>query len=262
MNHITGIITTLNEEHNIEACINSLQTICNEIIVVDSNSHDKTIEIAQSKGAKTYIQSYLGDGIQKNFGLQYASNTWIFSLDADERITPELAMEINALDLEHTTYEAFAVKRKNYIGSRWIKVCRWYPDYLVRLYNKEKIQYTPVKQHACVPSKNKKKLHASILHYRYNNIGELFSKPARNYSTRGAKILYLNGKRANVFSPFMHGTAAFITNYFIRGGIIGGVDGLTLSIAIALNSYMKYAKLLEFQRDPQVLASENFNSVW
>ena len=262
MNHITGIITTLNEAHNIEACIKSLQSICNEIIVVDSNSSDNTVALAKALGAKTYLQSYLGDGIQKNVGLAYASNLWIFSLDADERITPELAEEIQTLDLDNTPFEAFAVKRKNHIGSRWIKTCRWYPDYLIRLYRKDKTKFTEVKQHACVPSKNMKKLQSAIDHYRYNNIGELFSKPARNYSSRGAKILYLNGKRANAFSPFLHGSAAFLTNYLIRGGILGGMDGLTLSLAIAINSYLKYAKLLEFQRDPKVLSSENFESVW
>ncbi|HOF16553.1 MAG TPA: glycosyltransferase family 2 protein [Bacteroidales bacterium] len=262
MNSITGIITTLNEEHNIADCIASLQLICNEIIVVDSLSSDKTTAIAESLGAKVYLQSYLGDGIQKNVALQYASNQWVFSLDADERISHELAEEINALDLDTTNYEAYAVKRKNYVGSRWIKACRWYPDYLIRLYRKDKTRFADVKQHASVPSNNKKHLKNAIIHYRYNNIGEVFSKPSRNYSTRGAKILYLQGKKANCFSPILHGSVAFISNYFLRGGIFGGIDGLSLSLAISINSYLKYAKLLEYHRDPKVLAEENFDSVW
>lgn len=262
MNPITGIITTLNEEQNIGECIESLRLICNEIIVVDSLSNDKTVEIAQEKGAKVYLQSYLGDGIQKNFGLQYASNTWVFSLDADERLTNELAEEINNINLELSKYEAFAVKRKNYIGSRWIKACHWYPDYLIRLYRKDKTHFSNVKQHASVSSKNYKKLQNSITHYRYKNIGEVFAKPERNYSSRGAKILYEQGKRANSFSPIFHGCIAFISNYIFRGGILGGIDGLSLSIAIALNSYLKYAKLLEYQRDKKILQEENFNSVW
>ncbi|MDD3281594.1 MAG: glycosyltransferase family 2 protein, partial [Bacteroidales bacterium] len=173
MNHITGIITTLNEEHNIEVCIKSLQLICDEIIVVDSLSADKTHELAKACGAKVYLQSYLGDGIQKNVGLAHATNTWVFSLDADERISPELAKEINAIDIENTPYDAFAVKRKNFIGSRWVKACHWYPDYLVRLYRKDKTRFTEVKQHAHVPSNNKKKLSNAIIHYRYNNIGDV-----------------------------------------------------------------------------------------
>ncbi len=262
MNAITGIITTLNEEENIVDCIKSLQLICNEIIVVDSLSTDNTVTLAENSGAKVFLQSYLGDGIQKNFGLHFASNTWVFSLDADERISPELANEINKLDLENSRYEAFAVKRKNFIGSRWIKVCRWYPDYLIRLYRPDKTQFLHVKQHASVPSKNFKKLSHAIIHFRYKNIGEVFGKPARNYSSRGAKILFEQGKKANSLSPILHGSMAFLSNYFLRAGIFGGIDGLSLSIAIAVNSYLKYAKLLEYQRDPKVLNAEDFNSVW
>ncbi|MCQ2287325.1 MAG: glycosyltransferase family 2 protein, partial [Bacteroidales bacterium] len=249
-------------EAHIEDCILSLKQICNEIIVVDSGSRDRTMEIAQSLGAKTYSQSYLGDGIQKNVALKYVSNQWVISIDADERISPELAAEIQSLDLESTPYDAFAVKRKNYIGSRWVKCCHWYPDYLIRVYRHDKTRFAEVKQHAYVPSANYKKLNSALEHLRYNNIGEVFSKPERNYSTRGAKILYLKGKRANAFSPVLHGLGAFFTNYFLRGGILGGIDGLSLSLAIANNSYLKYAKLLEYQRDSKVLEAEDFDRVW
>lgn len=263
MKNITGIITTLNEADNIEACIRSLQLICNEIIVVDSLSSDNTVEIAEKMGAKVYLQSYLGDGIQKNVALQYASNAWVFSLDADERITPELAAEVETLDLSETApYDSYAVKRKNFIGSRWVRACRWYPDYLVRLYRRDKTRFLDVKQHASVPPVRMKKLSSAILHYRYKNIGELFAKPERNYSTRGAKILYLKGKKANALTPVIHGSTAFFVNYFFRGGILGGIDGLTLSLAIAHNSYMKYAKLLEYHRDPKVLEEEDFDKIW
>lgn len=262
MNNITGIITTLNEESNIVECIRSLQLICNEIVVIDSLSTDKTVELAKEMGAKVYLQAYLGDGIQKNMGIPHAANLWIFHLDADERMTQELADEINKIDLEHTPYEAFAVKRKNFIGSRWIKRCGWYPDYLIRLYRHDKTRYKEVKQHAFVPSDNSKRLHNDILHYSFKNIGELFAKPGRNYSTRAAKILYLNNKKANAFTPFWHGLAAFIRLYFFRGGILGGVDGFSISLSAAYTRYLKYAKLLEYKRDPKVREAEDFNNVW
>lgn len=259
---ISGIITTLNEEANIADAITSLQQVCDEIVVVDSESSDRTVEIARSLGAKVFLQRYLGDGIQKNVALQHVSNLWVLSIDADERLSDELVTWIQNTDFETTPYDGFAVRRRNYIGSRWVKCCGWYPDHLVRLYRHDKLRFRDVKQHAFVPTTNTLKIKADLIHYRYKNCGELFSKPARNYSTRGAKILYLQGKKANAFTPFLHGTAAFLSNYLLRGGIISGVDGFTLSLSIACNSYMKYAKLLEYQRDETVRAAEDFDSVW
>lgn len=262
MKKITGIVTTLNESATIADCIRSLQQVCAEIIVIDSESQDNTVEIAKSMGAKVYTQSYLGDGIQKNFGIQYASHSWILSIDADERVTAELADIIENIDFETTPYWGFAVRRRNYIGSRWVKCCRWYPDYLVRLFRHEHIRFSETKQHAAVSTENTLKLKGDLIHYRYKNIGELFAKPERNYSTRSAKIMFLKGKKANAFSPFHHAFWSFLGNYFFRGGIIGGVDGFTLSLSMAVNAYLKYAKLLEYQRDPKVRGAEDFEKVW
>lgn len=260
--NITGVIITLNEENNIIECINSLKQVCNEIIVVDSNSQDKTVELAKVAGAKVYVQSYLGDGLQKNFCLQFANNAWILCLDADERLTPELVKTIKSLELDSVPCEAFSMPRRNYIGSRWIKRCGWYPDHCTRLFNKEKTQFKNVKQHAYVEAKAPVKLQADIIHYSFKNIGELFAKPGRNFSSRAAKIMYQKGKRANVFSPILHGLNAFLRKYLIQLGFLGGIDGLTVSLSSAINSYLKYAKLLEFQRDPKVLQAEDFNKVW
>lgn len=262
MKPISGIITTLNEERNIADAIRSLQQICDEVIVVDSLSRDRTREIAEREGARVYTQSYLGDGIQKNVALQYVKNLWVISIDADERLTPELVAFLQHTDLEHTPFNGFAVRRRNYVGSRWIKSCGWYPDYLVRIYRHDRLRFRDVKQHASVPTDNTQRIKADLIHFRYKNIGELFAKPERNYSTRGAKILYLKGKRANALTPVLHGVGAFLSNYFLRGGILGGIDGLTLSLAVANNSYLKYAKLLEWQRDEKVRQQEDFNNVW
>lgn len=259
---ITGIITTLNESANIEACIRSLQQVCDEVVVTDSYSKDDTVQRAQACGAKVYQHEYIGDGLQKNLALSYTKNQWVISLDADERLSDELVKAIQEIDFEKTPYDGFALRRRNYVGKRWIKCCRWYPDYLVRLYRKDKLQFASLKQHAFVPTTNTAKLKADIIHYRYKNIDQLFAKPERNYSTRGAKILYLNGKKANTMTPFLHGFAAFVVNYFLRGGIKEGLDGYILAKSIAHNSFMKYAKLLEYQRDESVRDAEDWSSVW
>ena len=262
MNAITGLIITLNEEDNIRECILSLRLICDEVVVVDSCSTDRTVAIAQEMGAKTVVQPYLGDGPQKNVGIAQASHHWVFSLDADERISPELAEAINAIDLENTPFDAFEVRRRNFIGSRWIRCCHWYPNWLVRLYRTDRTRYTDSKQHASVPSSNKGKIKADIIHQAYNNIGEMFTKQAHRFSSRSAKIIYQSGKRVTAFSPIIHAFSAFFLNYFVRGGLFGGIYGLSISLAMSMNAYLKYARVLEYKRDPKVLENENFDEVW
>src|SRR5665647_178151 len=165
MKTITGVIITLNEAEHIADCIKSLMPVCNEIIIVDSGSRDQTREIAQNLGAKVHIQKFLGDGPQKNHGLALAENEWILSLDADERLHDTAVKTINALDLKNTSYEAFALRRRNHIGSRWIKVCGWHPDYCIRLYHKGKTRFSETNIHDKVTTKNYKKLDADIVHY-------------------------------------------------------------------------------------------------
>lgn len=259
---ITGIVTTLNEQNNIVDCIRSLQRVCDEVVVTDSYSKDETVKLAQEAGAKVYLHEYIGDGLQKNLALPYAKNQWVLSIDADERLSDELVEAIKQIDFEKTKYDGFALRRRNYVGKRWIKCCRWYPDYLVRLFRKDKLQFAELKQHAYVPTTNTCLLKADLIHYRYRNIDQLFAKPERNYSTRGAKILFLQGKKANSLTPFLHGFSAFFVNYFFRGGVLGGLDGYILSKSIAHNSFMKYAKLLEYQRDETVREAEDWTSVW
>jgi glycosyltransferase involved in cell wall biosynthesis len=262
MNQLSAIIITHNEERNIGRCLESLRDVADEVIVVDSGSTDATEAICQQAGARFERHDWEGYSAQKNYANSLASCPWILSIDADERLTPELVAKIESTDFDHTPYDGFALRRRNLIGSRWVKSCGWYPDWLVRLYRHDRLRFPEVKQHATVPTHNTQCWRADLLHYRYKNLGELFAKPGRNYSTRGAKILWNNGKRAHWWSPLWHGGAAFFINYFIRGGILGGIDGLTLSKSIAINSYLKYAKLLEYQRDPAVRDAEDFTKVW
>lgn len=260
---ISANIITLNEANNIADCIASVRQVCDEVIVVDSGSHDETVDIAESLNAKVIHQPYLGDGLQKNVALEHVSHDWVLSLDADERLTEEMVSTIRGLDLATTPHDAFAFRRRNMIGSRWIRVCGWYPDYCIRLYHHRRgARFSDVKQHASVNAKHPRRIGADVLHYSFNNLGELFAKPGRNFSGRAAKIMYQKGKRANAFSPFLHGLNAFVRKYIFQRGFMGGVDGMTVAISAALSSYLKYAKLLEYQRDPQVLANEDFNKVW
>lgn len=259
---ITGIVITLNESKNIAACIASVRQVCDEVIVVDSLSTDDTAELAKQAGAKVILQAYLGDGQQKNVGLAYARNNWVLSVDADERLTEGMVEAIRGLDLATTKHDAFAFRRRNYIGSRWIRRCGWYPDYCIRLYERTKTCFADNSQHSTVQARNVGKIEADLIHYSFEDVGQLFAKPGRNFSGRAAKIMFQKGKRANSLSPFVHGVSAWVRKYVLQAGFLAGVDGMTVAISAAVNSYLKYAKLLELQRDPQVLQRTDFSKVW
>ncbi len=132
---ISGTIITFNEEDHIEAVIRSLQQVCDEVIVVDSLSTDRTVEIAESLGAKVVPQKYLGEGKQRNVTEEHAGHDWILALDADERLDEEMAATIRSLDFSDPDL-GYEFNRKSYRGNHWMKGPGFYPDYLVRLYNK------------------------------------------------------------------------------------------------------------------------------
>lgn len=243
---ITGTIITLNEERHIEACIHSLKQVCDEIIVVDSQSSDRTTAIAESLGAKVYVQPYLGDGPQKAFGVQYASNDWILSLDADERLDSDAVSAIQSLNLNDDTIDAYALKRRNFVGDHWIKAAGFYPDCVTRLYHKQRAAYLPKKGHSSVKADKIKSLNAHLIHYTYHDYRHWIDR-INALSSRDAWAMHDRGKRANSFSPALHATSAIIRKYFLKGGLFQGLDGITVTITTAFHAYMKYLKLLEIQ---------------
>lgn len=243
---ITANIITLNEEKNIEAVIKSVQEVCDEVLVIDSLSRDKTSEIAESLGARVIKQKYLGDGKQKAFGAPLAKNEWILSIDADERLDSNAIAAIRELDLEQTEYEAFSFARKTYIGKNFIKL--WYPDRVVRLYNREKCSYTTEGGHAKVNTKSVKNLNADMLHYSYENYSEMI-KTSHKFITRGAKIAYEDGKRSSKFDPFIHGVGALTKALILKGGLFHGINGWNVAVISAFSSYMKYALMVEMEEN-------------
>ena len=246
---ITVTIITLNEEEFIQDCLESAWNVADEIIVVDSLSTDNTREIAKKYGARVYEQSYLGDGLQKDYGVQFASNEWILHLDADERIDELMLAEINALDLNNTNFDAFAFRRKNYIGNRWQKV--WYPDYMIRLYNKNRCRFLPMIGHTSLNTKNYQPLKGNIIHYSFKDIGDYINRAAK-YSKRDAKVLFEGNRKVTNLDPILHGMAAFLKLFFLKKGFLYGFDGLTASLLSSFRSYLKYAQVIEMQENARL----------
>lgn len=243
---ITATIITLNEEKNIEEVIKSVRNVCDEILVIDSLSTDKTCEIAESLGAIVKKQAYLGDGPQKAFGVQFASNDWILSIDADERLDTNAIEEIKKLDLQNTKHDSFSFARKTFVGKNFIKL--WYPDRVTRLYNKNLCGYSTAKGHAKVEAKNICDLKADMLHYSYTNYVHMV-RTTEKFIKRGAILALENGKRANTFDPIIHGIGSLFKTLILKGGVFHGINGWNVAIISAFSSYMKYAVMLDIQRN-------------
>jgi len=248
--NFSGIVVTLNEEKNLKRCLDSLFKVCDEVVVVDSGSIDETVEIANSYGAKVIFHEYLGDGKQKNFAIGHVKHDWIVQLDADESIDDIAIEELNAFKASGLIekYDALGFRRKTHIGKRWVKSCGWYPDPCVRVLNKKRAAFTDSVEHTRVIASKTMIFEGHILHYSFDSYSDLFDRTNR-FTTRSARNLFLNERRVNGFSPFLHAFVRFFMKYFVKRGFLDGLDGLTVAIGQALGAYLKYAKLVEYQRE-------------
>lgn len=244
--NITATIITLNEEKHIRDVVLNVQKICDEVIVVDSFSNDKTCEIAKELGAKVIQQKYLGDGGQKAFCEQFATNEWILSIDADERLEEDAIEFLKDFDYENGEFDAYSFRRKSFIGKKFIR--QWYPDRVVRLYKKSVCGYNAIGEHGKVETENLKDLDIDMLHYSFEDFAMLVRKADR-FAVNLAKVRYLEGKRANWYDPFVHGTGAFFKGLILKGGIFGNIHEWHVAFASAYNSYMKYVIMLEMQEN-------------
>lgn len=243
MTPITGIVITLNEQERIGECIDSLASVCNEVIVVDSLSRDDTVRIAESKGASILHQAYLGDGPQKAFGVPHATSDWILALDADERLCEDAVETIKALALDDPSV-AYSFNRRNFCGNHWIKAAGFYPDKVVRLYNRTTSGYIPKKAHSSVQAPEVKDTGAHIRHLTYDNLSHWIQR-IDELSTRDAWAMKDGGVSPSATRPALHALSATLRKLILKGGIFQGADGLTVTMTTAFHAYMKYAKLNE-----------------
>jgi len=247
MTPITGIVITLNEEARIGDCIESLRSVCSEVIVVDSLSQDDTVNIAESKGATVLLQKYLGDGPQKDFGVPHAKNDWILALDADERLDEDAVAAIRNLSLSDPSV-AYSFRRRNFCGNHWIKAAGFYPDEVVRLYNRTTSGYLPKKAHSSVQAPKVKSTDAHIRHFTYESLSHWIQR-IDQLSTRDAWAMKERGVAPSSFRPAVHAMSAMIRKLVLKGGLLQGSDGLTVAMTTAFHAYMKYAKLNELHEN-------------
>ena len=240
---ISVIIITHNEEDNIRRCLESV-TFAEEIIVIDSFSRDKTLEIAAGFTRNIFKREWEGFSRQKNYGISRARNEWILSLDADEVLSVELKQEI--IDLNPKGYAGYYIKRKPYFMGKFIRHCGWYPDKQLRLFKKSEGQFDENKiVHESVLLKGKKRvLENQMLHFPYKNIGQYFEQ-FNKYTSLAAQQYMRDGRKFSKAKLILNPLATFFKMYFLRAGLLDGFAGFCICILSSWYNFVKYAKLWE-----------------
>jgi len=248
MESLSAVIITLNEEKNIGRCIDSLLGLAEEILVIDSFSSDKTIEICQAKGAKVIQNKFGGHIEQKNFALEQAKNDWVISLDADEALTKELRQSISDV-LKNPTEKGYRFNRlTNYCG-KWVRFCGWYPDSKIRLVNRHFAKWGGVNPHDKLELQNNFNegfLKGDLLHYSYYSKEDHF-KQIEYFGKIAAQEAFKKGIRVNQFTLILKVINQFIKSYFIKLGIFDGLTGLKISYRSAYATLRKYQLLRQIK---------------
>lgn len=245
---ISATVITFNEEDNIAAALESL-VWADEIIVVDSESTDRTVEIARRFTDRIYVRAWPGYSDQKNFAAWQASFDWVFSLDADERVSGELADELQKLkQATEPSVAAFEMPRLTFYLGRWIKHSGWYPDHKVRLYNRKRASFEGEFVHESVKVNGRiERLSGDILHYTVRNASDHHQRIDR-YTTLAARELYEKGKRATALSMLISPIGAFLRSYIIKRGFLDGAQGVAIARFAAHYVFLKNLKLWEMNK--------------
>ncbi len=244
MAKISACIISFNEEKKIEDCLKSLAGIADEIIVVDSNSTDNTVAIAQKYTDRIILQDFLGFIEQKNFAVQQAENDWVLSLDCDERLSPELQDAITAIKGSIEQADAYRMPRKTFYIYRWLNHC-WYPDLKIRLFNKNTAYWggTNPHDHIVISSSNIVQLAGDIYHYSFDSISDHI-QTIDKFTEIGADELIRKHKSFNILSPFTHSSWTFLKLYIFKRGFMDGFAGIVVSVLSAMHVFVKYSKAL------------------
>jgi glycosyltransferase involved in cell wall biosynthesis len=258
---ISATIITFNEAENIRAACESVN-FADEIIVVDSGSTDSTREIAAECGAKVITQDWLGFAAQKQLAATSADNEWILSLDADERISEELAAEIIKLkDLpQEKLADGYRIPRKNFYMNRPISGGGWYPDWQLRFYNRSKAAWKPLLIHESVQLQDGGRLEhlrGDILHYSIRDAAYHHKMIGERYAPLAARQMFEQGRRTTKLKIASAGFTTFLQTYFLKGGFRDGLAGFCIARFAAHHAFLKHLLLWEMHEKSGVRSPES-----
>lgn len=247
MRKLTAIVPVYNEERNLEDCLTRL-TWADEILVVDSGSTDRTVEIARRFTGRVLAHEYVNSAAQKNWTIPQAAHDWILIVDADERVTPELRAEIQALLQRGPECDGYRIRRQTYFWGKRIRYCGWQHDRVLRLFRRDRGRYEEKQVHADVVIDGEVgELSAPLQHYTYRDFNQYFWKFGR-YTDWGARELALRGERARWWHLTLHPLFRFFRMYVLQRGFLDGLHGLVLCGLAAFSVFTKYAKLWELNQ--------------
>jgi len=238
---ISATIITLNEERNLPRAIESLRC-CDEILVVDSGSTDRTVEIAQKYGARVIDANWRGYAGQKNYASDQAAYDWVISLDADEALSEELEAEIWQLKKNGPQFDAYTCPRlAQYLG-KWILHSGWYPDRKIRLFDRRRARWAGQYVHESVVAEGSVgELTGNLLHFTCGSLSEHLKSMDR-YTTLAAEEVVARGKRVGMRRLLADPAWTFVRTYFFQAGFLDGVEGLAIAYMASLYTFLKYAK--------------------
>ena len=246
---LSAVIITFNEEKNIARCLDSLQGLVDEIVVLDSYSQDATRSICERYGVKFFEHAFDGHIQQKNRAISYASSPYILSLDADEAIDEKLKKAILEVKQNFSKDGYYMNRLTNYCG-HWVKHCGWYPDAKLRLWDSRKGEWTGINPHDKYELKNGNKntghLKGDILHYSYYSIEDHY-KQVDYFTNIASKAYFDKGKKAPLYKLVLNPIAKFIDHYILHRGFLDGRAGFLISKISAYATYLKYKKLRELR---------------
>lgn len=247
---ISVIIITKDEEHNIQELLYTLEDF-SEIVVVDAESSDRTRELAERHGAKVFIRKWTNYSDQKQYAISLTKNDWIFSIDADERVTSELKEEIRKIFNNKIEYNGFYIPRKNYFLGRWIRHSGWWPDYVLRLFNKNFAKYDSRLVHEKIIISGKTmKLNSPIEHYTYKTISQFIHKLDTYSYLASQEILKNRPSRASlIINLLSRPLFTFIKMFILQRGYLDGRYGFYLACLYSFYTYLKYMRALEEEGD-------------
>ena len=248
---ISAVIITFNEEENIRAACESVGW-ADEIVVVDSESTDTTREIAAKCGARVIVNKWPGFAAQKQFATNAAGNDWAFSLDADERVSAELRSTIQQLKNNHDSplADGYRVARRTFYMNRWVRGGGWYPDYQLRLFNRNRGSWGDRLIHESfqmLPGARIETLSGDLLHYTVRDTAHHEQMIRQRYAPLGAQQMYREGKRSSAISEAFAGPSAFVRSYILKGGFGDGAAGLTIAKFAAQHATLKHKLLRQLQ---------------